>query len=66
MIANPRPNSATSIPKRQSGLTLVNYIIVVAFVGVVGMSLLPVTRSARPAAYRSHCKNNLEISGTRR
>lgn len=64
MIANPLSKTVATTPKQRKGLTLFEFVIatgVVLLIGFVTVAfLLPVTRSARPAAYRSQCKNNLK------
>lgn len=64
MIANPRSDAAANTPKPQSGLTLGELVIatgILMAIAVVAIAfLLPAIRSARPAAHRSQCKNNLK------
>lgn len=64
MIANHLLETVASTPKQRKGLTLFEFVVatgVVLLIGFVAVAfLLPVTRSARPTAYRSQCKNNLK------
>jgi prepilin-type processing-associated H-X9-DG protein len=50
------------IPKPNSGLrfTLVKVLAVLGLLGLLIAFLLPLNRSARPAAYRAQCVNNLK------
>jgi len=67
MISNSRIDALARIPHRRSGLSIGEFVLatgifsVIAIVGIV--LFLPVTRSARPAANRSQCKNNLKQIG---
>lgn len=67
MIANQFSKTGATTLKQRKGLTLFEFVIatgVVLLIGFVTVAfLLPVTRSARPAAYRSQCKNNLKQIG---
>ena len=64
MIAIQLSKTVAATPKPRKGLTLGEFVIatgVVLLIGFVTVAfLLPVNRSSRPAAYRSHCKNNLK------
>lgn len=67
MFANHRLDAVASIPRRRKGLTLGEFVIATGIVVLIGflavVFLLPVSRSARPAANRSQCKNNLKQIG---
>ena len=60
MKTKPCRNTATRTLTHPNGFTLIELLVVIAIIGILLAFLLPARRSARGAARRTQCKNNLK------
>lgn len=63
MTIQPKSCPVNNTSTQRKGLSVIQLLAVLAILGVLVALFLPATRSARPAAYRTQCKNNLKQIG---
>ncbi len=64
MSSNPfEPATGLDAPQRKRSPNLVELAVVLLIIGMLVALLLPATRTARPAARRMQCSNNLKMIG---